>query len=32
MGAVGWILPGLIEGAMAKALHTGDEPGDRVGA
>jgi len=27
MGIIGWILLGLIAGAIAKALHKGDEPG-----
>lgn len=27
MGILGWIILGLIAGAIAKALHKGDEPG-----
>ncbi|HWI08489.1 MAG TPA: GlsB/YeaQ/YmgE family stress response membrane protein [Solirubrobacteraceae bacterium] len=31
MGIIGWILLGLIAGAIAKALHKGDEPGGVLG-
>ena len=31
MGILGWILLGLIAGALAKALHKGDEPGGLLG-
>ena len=31
MGILGWILLGLIAGAIAKALHKGDEPGGILG-
>lgn len=31
MGIIGWILLGLIAGAIAKALHPGDEPGGVLG-
>jgi len=31
MGIIGWILLGLIAGAIAKALHKGDEPGGILG-
>ena len=27
MGIIGWIILGLIAGAIAKAVHKGDEPG-----
>jgi len=31
MGVIGWLVLGLIAGAIAKALHKGDEPGGFVG-
>jgi uncharacterized membrane protein YeaQ/YmgE (transglycosylase-associated protein family) len=31
MGVIGWILLGLIAGAIAKALHKGEEPGGILG-
>jgi len=31
MGIIGWIILGLIAGAIAKALHKGDEPGGILG-
>lgn len=31
MGILGWIVLGLIAGAIAKALHQGDEPGGLIG-
>ncbi len=31
MGILGWIVLGLIAGAIAKALHKGDEPGGLLG-
>jgi uncharacterized membrane protein YeaQ/YmgE (transglycosylase-associated protein family) len=31
MGILGWIIMGLIAGAIAKALHKGDEPGGVLG-
>lgn len=31
MGVIGWILLGLIAGAIAKALHPGDDPGGVLG-
>ncbi|MBW3607187.1 MAG: GlsB/YeaQ/YmgE family stress response membrane protein [Actinobacteria bacterium] len=31
MGIIGWILLGLIAGAIAKAVHKGDEPGGVLG-
>jgi len=31
MGILGWIILGLIAGAIAKALHRGDEPGGLLG-
>ena len=31
MGIIGWILLGLIAGAIAKALHKGDEPSGVLG-
>ena len=31
MGVIGWILLGLIAGAIAKVLHKGDEPGGILG-
>lgn len=31
MGIIGWILLGLIAGAIAKAVHKGDEPGGILG-
>jgi uncharacterized membrane protein YeaQ/YmgE (transglycosylase-associated protein family) len=31
MGIIGWILLGLVAGAIAKALHKGDEPGGILG-
>jgi uncharacterized membrane protein YeaQ/YmgE (transglycosylase-associated protein family) len=31
MGILGWILLGLIAGAIAKAIHRGDEPGGLLG-
>ena len=27
MGLIGWVILGLIAGAIAKAVHAGDEPG-----
>lgn len=31
MGILGWIILGLIAGAIAKAVHKGDEPGGILG-
>ncbi len=31
MGIIGWTILGLIAGAIAKALHRGDEPGGVLG-
>jgi len=31
MGVLGWILLGLLAGAIAKALHKGHEPGGLLG-
>ena len=31
MGIIGWILLGLIAGAIAKAIHRGHEPGGVLG-
>ena len=31
MGILGWIVLGLIAGAIAKVLHKGDEPGGLLG-
>lgn len=31
MGIIGWIILGLVAGAIAKALHKGDEPGGILG-
>ena len=31
MGMLGWIVLGLLAGAIAKALHKGDEPGGVLG-
>ena len=31
MGILGWIVLGLIAGAIAKAIHPGDEPGGIFG-
>jgi uncharacterized membrane protein YeaQ/YmgE (transglycosylase-associated protein family) len=31
MGIIGWIILGLVAGAIAKALHKGDEPGGVLG-
>jgi uncharacterized membrane protein YeaQ/YmgE (transglycosylase-associated protein family) len=31
MGILGWIILGLVAGAIAKALHNGDEPGGLLG-
>ena len=31
MGIIGWILLGLIAGAIAKAIHKGEEPGGLLG-
>ena len=31
MGVLGWILLGLIAGAIAKAIHRGPEPGGLLG-
>ena len=31
MGIIGWIILGLIAGAIAKALHKGDSPGGLLG-
>lgn len=31
MGVIGWIVLGLIAGAIAKALHRGSEPGGLLG-
>ena len=31
MGVLGWIILGLIAGAIAKALHRGSEPGGLLG-
>jgi uncharacterized membrane protein YeaQ/YmgE (transglycosylase-associated protein family) len=31
MGIVGWIVLGLVAGAIAKALHKGQEPGGLLG-
>ncbi len=31
MGIIGWIILGLVAGAIAKALHRGSEPGGIIG-
>ena len=31
MGLLGWIILGLVAGAIAQALHKGDEPGGLLG-
>lgn len=31
MGIIGWIILGLIAGAIAKAIHPGDDPGGVLG-
>lgn len=31
MGVLGWIILGLVAGAIAKAVHSGDEPGGLLG-
>jgi uncharacterized membrane protein YeaQ/YmgE (transglycosylase-associated protein family) len=31
MGVLGWIILGLVAGAIAKAVHRGDEPGGVLG-
>lgn len=31
MGVLGWIILGLVAGAIAKAVHRGDEPGGLLG-
>jgi uncharacterized membrane protein YeaQ/YmgE (transglycosylase-associated protein family) len=31
MGVLGWIILGLVAGAIAKAVHRGDEPGGALG-
>ena len=31
MGVLGWIIVGIVAGAIAKALHRGDEPGGLLG-
>jgi uncharacterized membrane protein YeaQ/YmgE (transglycosylase-associated protein family) len=31
MGVLGWIILGLVAGAIAKAVHRGDEPGGLFG-
>jgi len=31
MGILGWIILGLVAGAIAKALHRGEEPGGILG-
>ena len=31
MGILGWIVLGLVAGAIARALHSGDEPGGLLG-
>jgi uncharacterized membrane protein YeaQ/YmgE (transglycosylase-associated protein family) len=31
MGVFGWIILGLVAGAIAKAVHRGDEPGGLLG-
>ncbi|RKQ90277.1 putative membrane protein YeaQ/YmgE (transglycosylase-associated protein family) [Solirubrobacter pauli] len=31
MGIIGWIVLGLVAGAIAKALHSGNEPGGVLG-
>jgi uncharacterized membrane protein YeaQ/YmgE (transglycosylase-associated protein family) len=31
MGVLGWIILGLVAGAIAKVLHKGNEPGGLVG-
>ena len=31
MGLIGWVILGLIAGAIAKAVHTGDAPGGLLG-
>ncbi|HEV2769226.1 MAG TPA: GlsB/YeaQ/YmgE family stress response membrane protein [Solirubrobacteraceae bacterium] len=31
MGIIGWMVLGLIAGAIAKALHKGEEPGGLLG-
>ena len=31
MGIIGWVILGLVAGAIAKALHRGSEPGGFIG-
>jgi uncharacterized membrane protein YeaQ/YmgE (transglycosylase-associated protein family) len=31
MGIIGWVVLGLVAGAIAKAIHRGDEPGGLLG-
>jgi uncharacterized membrane protein YeaQ/YmgE (transglycosylase-associated protein family) len=31
MGIIGWIILGLVAGAIAKSLHPGEEPGGLLG-
>jgi uncharacterized membrane protein YeaQ/YmgE (transglycosylase-associated protein family) len=31
MGVLGWIILGLVAGAIAKTVHSGDEPGGLLG-
>jgi uncharacterized membrane protein YeaQ/YmgE (transglycosylase-associated protein family) len=31
MGILGWVVLGLVAGAIAKAIHRGDEPGGLLG-
>jgi uncharacterized membrane protein YeaQ/YmgE (transglycosylase-associated protein family) len=31
MGVLGWIIVGLVAGAIASAVHRGDEPGGMLG-
>jgi uncharacterized membrane protein YeaQ/YmgE (transglycosylase-associated protein family) len=31
MGVLGWIILGLVAGAIAKAIHKGDDPGGVLG-
>jgi uncharacterized membrane protein YeaQ/YmgE (transglycosylase-associated protein family) len=31
MGVIGWLVLGLVAGAIAKALHRGEEPGGVLG-
>jgi uncharacterized membrane protein YeaQ/YmgE (transglycosylase-associated protein family) len=31
MGVLGWIIVGLVAGAIAKTVHRGDEPGGLLG-